>query len=271
MPRSESRHARSESPMANARATSPCDSIDDGFVAEDRREDRRAFVQRRREAMESERRAALAGKVEKKTAPASRDDEINSIEEQLQSGKISAAASVGLKKRLASLRAAALREERAAKARAQAPRPCEQGPEPSAAWPPRASPQQAAPSSQCNDAWPASAPHRPRSTEEPVDAESRMARPQHVQQQPPLPEQFQQLPWQQPQQLPPQQQQSQQQQRQVSYNSMPLDPSHHQCAGSPSGSSQRTGGRRHMLNGAKIGASSAPWANDFSNEGFRIE
>lgn len=75
-------------------------------------------IRARREALEQARKQTLQRALNKggKTGAMNRDEEIASIEQQLVSGSRSAAALVGLKKRLASLRAAGLREERAAAA-----------------------------------------------------------------------------------------------------------------------------------------------------------
>lgn len=70
---------------------------------------------------------ALEGKSEQ---PAGRGSEIEALEQQINSGTCSAAAAVGLKKRLAALKAQALREQRAAEQRARAAAAAAQAPPP---------------------------------------------------------------------------------------------------------------------------------------------
>jgi len=67
----------------------------------------------RKESLEK----ALVGKKEQ---PTGREAEIESLESQINSGSCSAAAAVGLKKRLAALKAQAIREQRAAEQKARA-------------------------------------------------------------------------------------------------------------------------------------------------------
>ncbi|CAE8677169.1 unnamed protein product [Polarella glacialis] len=74
----------------------------------------------RREALEQARQESLAKALTKKAGSQTREEEMQGLEEQLASGQCSAAAAVGLKKRLQSLKATAIREERVAAARAAA-------------------------------------------------------------------------------------------------------------------------------------------------------
>jgi len=74
-------------------------------------------IRARREALEQQRQVTLQKALNKagKIGAVSRDEEIANLEQQLASSSCSAAAAVGLKKRLATLRAQAKREERASK------------------------------------------------------------------------------------------------------------------------------------------------------------
>eukprot|EP00933_Yihiella_yeosuensis_P041076 TRINITY_DN35514_c0_g1_i1.p1 TRINITY_DN35514_c0_g1~~TRINITY_DN35514_c0_g1_i1.p1 ORF type:complete len:934 (+),score=210.71 TRINITY_DN35514_c0_g1_i1:61-2862(+) len=76
-------------------------------------------IRARREALEKERQESLQRALSKpnKSANLSREEEMSNLEAQIASGQCSAAAAVGLKKRLQSLKAAILREERAAAAK----------------------------------------------------------------------------------------------------------------------------------------------------------
>eukprot|EP00929_Paragymnodinium_shiwhaense_P024340 TRINITY_DN15006_c0_g1_i4.p1 TRINITY_DN15006_c0_g1~~TRINITY_DN15006_c0_g1_i4.p1 ORF type:complete len:910 (-),score=161.76 TRINITY_DN15006_c0_g1_i4:216-2945(-) len=101
-------------------------------------------VRARREKLEEQRKKALEEALGKKMAlPASREDEITDLQQQLAGGQCSAAAAVGLKKRLATLKAAAVREERKAAQQAR----MRQQQEPQAAAP---APAAAAPESQAS-------------------------------------------------------------------------------------------------------------------------
>lgn len=77
-------------------------------------------IRARRAALEQARQESLQKALANKGAPQSREEEMAGLEQQLGSGRCSAAAAVGLKKRLQSLKAAILREERAATAAARA-------------------------------------------------------------------------------------------------------------------------------------------------------
>lgn len=77
-------------------------------------------IRARRAALEQARQESLQKALANKGGSQSREEEISSLEQQLDSGRCSAAAAVGLKKRLQSLKAAILREERAAAAAARA-------------------------------------------------------------------------------------------------------------------------------------------------------
>uniref|UniRef100_A0A7S4S6P9 Kinesin-like protein n=2 Tax=Alexandrium monilatum TaxID=311494 RepID=A0A7S4S6P9_9DINO len=78
-------------------------------------------IRLRRAALEEQRKQSLQHALAKnKVAMMTRDEEIQDIEQQLADGNCSSAAAVGLRKRLAALRAVTLREERAAAARRSA-------------------------------------------------------------------------------------------------------------------------------------------------------
>jgi len=115
--------ARSGSPAQRGPQTP---SVDPSVCIEPRSDSRGSgathqnAIRARREALEQQRRQSLQHALAKhKVAPQSRSEEMESLEQQLAAGTCSAAAAMGLKRRLATLRAAALREERAV-ARGQA-------------------------------------------------------------------------------------------------------------------------------------------------------
>mmetsp|Transcript_20587 Transcript_20587/g.71211 ORF Transcript_20587/g.71211 Transcript_20587/m.71211 type:complete len:947 (+) Transcript_20587:93-2933(+) len=94
----------------------------------------RDAVRLRREAMEKARKESLQKALGKKEQPANPagtgETEIEALENQIASGAQSAAAVVGLKKRLATLKAAAVREQRAAEARRRAAQAQQERPPP---------------------------------------------------------------------------------------------------------------------------------------------
>eukprot|EP00927_Polykrikos_kofoidii_P005768 TRINITY_DN12297_c0_g1_i2.p1 TRINITY_DN12297_c0_g1~~TRINITY_DN12297_c0_g1_i2.p1 ORF type:complete len:1062 (-),score=213.79 TRINITY_DN12297_c0_g1_i2:109-3294(-) len=108
-------------------------------------------VRARREKMEDARKKALEEALGRKSAaPMSREEEIADLEKQLASGSCSAAAAVGLKKRLATLKATAIREERAAAARRRAAAaPAEEAPARAPSPALAAAPRQSAGGSRC--------------------------------------------------------------------------------------------------------------------------
>jgi len=118
-PRGRSRLlARSASPAQRAPQTP---SLDPSVCVEPKSDSRGSgsahhnAIRARREALEEQRRQSLQHALAKHgVAPQSRSEEIESVQQQLAAGNCSAAAAIGLKRRLATLRAAALREQRAA-------------------------------------------------------------------------------------------------------------------------------------------------------------
>lgn len=133
-------------------------------------------VRARREAMEKARKESLQQALEKKEPPPERrpsrgggggpDAEIAALEEQIASGRCSDAALVGLKKRVAALKATAIREQRAAEARRRAAEQASQATE-AARRRPAAEPQvpqQQPPSAQRQPATPQGHCGRPSST-----------------------------------------------------------------------------------------------------------
>lgn len=123
-------------------------------------------VRARREAMEVSRKKSLQKALSEKADPqGGRGSEIEDLEQQIASGKSSAAAVVGLKKRLATLKATAIREQRAAEARARQQAEVRAVPTPA---PQAEVPYQNSPSQEENDAWPAPAYPPPRAAQAPT-------------------------------------------------------------------------------------------------------
>jgi hypothetical protein len=99
-------------PRAGSSIASPTAVARDLPVGRDRHEQAKIH----REAKEKERSAVLEQRVTRKSHTGGRDDEIARLESVLGAGGLSAAACAGMKKQLASLQAAKLREERKRKA-----------------------------------------------------------------------------------------------------------------------------------------------------------